>query len=353
MKPILYILISLLLFSCSEKSETAAFVPEKFEVDTLSVKLDYTPRDIIQYKNGFLCRISTYGNDSLPLIYLDKKFKIDNQTTRELNLGLAKNVEAIWTSGDTIFAICGIRNYDIRYRINESWIVRDTGSTNKQNYMYHEKNIPIYEDEEFKVSSCCRGEFGGAVFFYDKKSKRTYSCPSTCLQGIQKINDSYFITSSLAGYFASVVKIDNPRELYEIQNESQLNDCSWYDIYPEEGETKHPDGSHVKHPNGYDRGFETIVDTFEVAILGSFELENHLYWIYSDEQNAYVGYAEDKRLKTIDTIYNKRMYLHEIRDLKHNSNIIPIRSGEMKGLIILEGKKIRIVEFKRNTTNIN
>jgi len=347
MKPILYILISLLLFSCSEKTETVEFVPEKFQIDTLTVELNYTPRDIINYKDGFLCRISPYHNDSLQLIYLNAKFEIDDEITKELNSGLGNNTEAIWTSGDTLFAICGIRNYDIRYRINENWIVLDTGSTNKQNYMYHEKNIPIYEDAEFRVNSCCRGEFGGAVFFYDKKSKKTYSCPSTCLQGIQKIDSSYFITSSLAGYFASVIKIDNPRELYEIQNRAQSNDCSWYDIYPDNPKDE------IKHPKGYDKGYQTVIDTFEVAIIGSFELKNHLYWIYSDSENTYVGYAQDKKLKTIDTIYNKQMYLHEIRDLKHNSNIIPIRSREMKGLIILEGNKIRIVEFKTNTTNMH
>ena len=96
MKPILYILISLLLFSCSEKTETVEFVPEKFQIDTLTVELNYTPRDIINYKDGFLCRISPYHNDSLQLIYLNAKFEIDDEITMELNSGLGNNTEAIW-----------------------------------------------------------------------------------------------------------------------------------------------------------------------------------------------------------------------------------------------------------------
>jgi hypothetical protein len=344
MKPILYILISLLLFSCSEKLETVEFVPEKFQIDTVTIELNYTPRDIIQFKDGFLCRISPYNDDSLQLIYLDNKFQVNYVITKELNFGLGNYANAIWTSSDTLFTICGLRNYDLRYRTNKNWVVLDTGSTNKQNYMHHEKNLPIYEDSEFRVNSCCRGEFGGAVFFYDKKSKKTYSCPATCLSGIQKFNNSFYISSSL--YSASVIKIDNPRNLYEIKNELQLMDCSWYDIYSDK-----PNDVEIKHPKDYDKGFESVLDTFDISILGSFELKNHLYWVYSDTKSAYVGYINDKRLQPIDTIYKKRMYLNEVRDLKHNSNILPIRSREMKGLIILEGNKIRIVEFKSNTTN--
>jgi hypothetical protein len=344
MKPILYILIYLLLFSCSEKPESVEFVPEKFHIDTVTVELNFTPRDIINYKDGFLCRVSPYHNDSLQLIYLNAKFEIDDEITKKLNFGLGNKSETIWTSGDTLFTICGLRNYDIRYRTNKNWIVLDTGSTNKQNYMHHEKNLPIYEDSEFKINSCCRGEFGGAIFFYDKKSKKTYSCRSTCISGIQKFNNSFYISSSL--YSTSVIKIDNPRNLYEIKDEQQLTDCSWYDIYSDK-----PNDVEIKHPKGYDKRIATVLDTFDISILGSFELKNHLYWVYSDTKSAYIGYIKDNRLEAINTIYKKRMYFNEVRDLKHNSNILPIRSREMKGLIILAGNKIRIVEFKSNTPN--
>lgn len=347
MKPILHILFSLLLFSCSEKPEAVEFVPAKFQIDTITVELNYTPRDIIQYRDGFLCRISPDGNESLPIIFLDKNFNLDIEYSKELSLGLSKTTEAIWANGDTLFAICnyGYKKYDVRRRPHNKWTIINTGSVIKESYRSNQKNLPIYKDDEFQVRSCCKGEFGGALYFDDLKSGKTYSCPSTCLASIQKFDGSFYVTSSLAGYFASVIKIDNPRGLFEIHHEGQLNDCSWYDIYPEDPTDE------IKHPKGYDKGYQTIIDTFEIAILGSFELKNHLYWIYSDTENAYVGYAEDKKLKTIDTIYNKQMYRHEIRDLMHNSNIIPIRSREMKGLIILEGNKIRIVEFKSNTTN--
>lgn len=345
MKQILYITIALLFFSCSHKVETVAFIPEKFDIDTVTLELNYTPQDIIQYKGGFLCRILPYNDDSLQLIYLNHNFEINHQITRELNFGLGNNIVAIWTSEDTLFAICGLHKYEVKYRINKNWVLLDTGSTNRQNYMHHEKKIPIYEDSDFIINSCCRGEFGGAVFFYHKKSKKTYSCPSTCLASIQKHNNSFYVSSSL--YSTHIIKIDNPRNLYQIKDKNQLDDCSWYDIYSD-----NPIDVETKHPKGYDKGFETILDTFEISILGSFELKNHLYWVFSDSKITYVGYVKDNQIKKTQVLCNKQLYLNALRDLKHNSNIIPIYSKEMKGLILLEKNKIRIIEFKPNYTKL-
>jgi len=342
MKQILFILISIFIFSCEEKSAAEDFVLEKFEIESSKVSFPYSPRDIIQYKGGYLCRLSPYESDSIQMVFIDSNYQIDHKVNNELNQGAETNILAVWTQGDTLFSISGIgySDYLIRYMIHDTWIIADTGTTNKENYMHHEKNYPIFEDSEYKVSSCCRGEFGGAIFFYDKINQKTFSCPSTCLSGIEKFQNSFYITSSLGGYFSTIIKIDNPRELYEIQNINQLNDCNWYDIYPNES------GGEVKNPDGYDKGYDTIINTFDASILASFELRDYLYYLYSDTKNVYIGHAVNKKLESIDTIYNKAMWTHDVRDLRHNSNIVPIRSREMNGMLILEGKKIKVIVFE-------
>lgn len=341
-KQILYILILLFIFSCEEKSASEDFAIEKFEIEKLKVSFPYAPRDIIQYKDGYLCRLSSYESDSIQMVFLNRNYQIDHQVNNELNQGDTTNILAVWTQGDTLFSISGIgySDYLIRYMTHDTWIVADSGTMNKENYMHHEKNYPIFEDSEYKVSSCCRGEFGGAIFFYDKINQKTFSCPSTCISGIKKFHNSFYITSSLGGYFSSIIKIDNPRELYEIQNTNQLNDCNWYDIYPKEPVDA------VINPDGYDKGYDTIVNTFDASILATFELRDYLYYLYSDTKNVYIGHAVNKKLECIDTVYNKAMWTHSVRDLRHNSNILPIRSREMNGMIILEGNKIKVIAFE-------
>ncbi len=339
------IILSAFLFclSCSEEKGEDIFVPASFQVDSTIISLNYTPRDIIQYKDGYLCRVRRYHEDSMDLIYLNNQFEIQYDFSRTLNESLGKGVNAIWTSNDTLFAIQGYRYYEVSYWANNNWQVVDSGSMTKENYMHQEQNYPIFEDENYVVSSCCKGEFGGAVYFKDKSSQRIFSCEATCIAGVHKIGGSYFVTSSLAhgSGFAKLIEIRDPKKLYEIKDQKQLLDCSWYDIYPDDPRDQ------ISHPVGYtsSRGLEILLDTMGVFILGSFNFENHLYHIYSDMNNAYIGYQNNGVLIPIDTIYNKPMWLSEVRDLEHNANIFPIRSREMKGIILIEGNKLKIVEF--------
>jgi hypothetical protein len=64
--------------------------------------------------------------------------------------------------------------------------------------------------------------------------------------------------------------------------------------------------------------------------------------------NSYIGYINNGKLSPIDTIYSKPMWLSEVRDLKHNSNIFPIRSRGMKGIILRQNNKLKIIEFINN-----
>lgn len=337
----LYSCFLLSLFSCSEKNDNNNFVFEKFIIDTTTVKFKFSPRDIIKYKNGYLCNVNTYGENNQSLIFLNDDFSINETFSKKLNNGLIADINAIWTSNDTLFAVHGFRFYDVRYWTNDKWTVIDTNSMNRETYMHHELNYPIYEDKDFIITSCCRGEFGGAIFFKDKKNGKTYSCKATCLVGIQKIDNSYYVVSSLAHMYGSsqIIKIDNPRNLYEIKNETQLYDCSWYDIYSD-------NSVEIDHPKGHDKGYTVLLDTFSVQILGTFEHKNQQYHIYSDENNTYVGYLKDSKITPLDTICNKTLWMSRVRDLKHNADILPFHGqNALRGIIELNQNKIKLINF--------
>lgn len=328
--------------SCNEGKDKAVFVPANFQVDSSTVKLNYTTREIIQFKDGYLCRVFTYDEDSMDLIYLNKQFELQYDFSLKLNKGLDKGIHAIWTSKDTLFAIQGYGNYKVCYWLNNTWKIKDSGSMTKENYMHQQQNYPIFEDEKYSVSSCCTGEFGGAIYFKDKSSQKIYSCQSTCLVGVYKMDGSYYVSSSLAhgSSRSKIIRIDNPSALYEIKTEKELKDCSWYDIYSE-----NPKEFEIKHPKGFDKGFEVLLDTFEVLIVGSFNYENQQYHIYSDKNKTYLAQLKMGKLTPIKTIYNKAMWLTEVRDLKHNATIYPINCKEMSGIILRKGNKLKIVEF--------
>lgn len=339
MKYTVILTLILIILSCSEKEDI--FIPEKFEIEKLEVEMPHEVRDIIQFENGYV--FYSMSDTNYTIGFLNKDFTFNEEKSKLLNKGDYQWYSSIWTSNDTLYAIIGgWPGYSEVYWKNNNWTTIKSGNVTRETYDSPELEVPIYEDNEFVVNSCCRGEFGGAIFFKEKKTGKYYSCRATCLNGIQKLNGSFYITSSLphASGFARVIKIDDPRNLYEIKRKSQLKDCGWYDIYPEDPRDE------VTHPKGYDKGYQILLDTMDIHIVGAFSHKQHIYHIYSDDNNTYLGYINNKKFITIDTLINKVAWHGEVRDLKHNSNIFPIRSRDLSGVIILNGKKIKLVEFK-------
>jgi hypothetical protein len=333
------ILAILTLLSCNEQKDY--FIPEKFEIEKSNVTLPFEANEIIQFENGYICNFENYDDSSFHLGFIDKTFKLNNIKTKLLNQDL-KLVKSIWTSHDTLFVI---DIFTIKFWKNNHWnILKTLPNEDKTNFKSYELNYPIYNDENFSVKSCCLGEFGGAIYFRDKKSGKTYSCEATSVISVNKIHDSYYVTSSLphGSGFTKVIKIDNPRNLYEIKKKSQLFDCGWYDIYPEDPNNE------IKHPIGYDKGFEVLIDTMDIMIIGSFVKNEQLYHVFSDNKNTYLGYFKNKKPVVLYTIINKPSWYGKVRDIQNNSNLFPIKNRYLNGVILREYNKLKLIEFKIN-----
>ncbi len=332
------------ILSCSEK--VGEFIPENFVIEKSEVILPFEVKEIIQFENGYICNFENYDDTSFNIGLFDKSFNLERAKTILLNSDL-KFVKSIWTSEDTLFVT---DSYTVKYWRNNRWnFYKSLPKEDVTNYKSYQLNYPIYEDNQFIIKSCSRGEFGGAVYFKDKKTRKTYSCEATSIKSVNKIKGSYYVTSSLphGSGFSKVIKINDPKKLYEIKQKSQLLDCAWYDIY-----SKDPRNYEIKHPIGYDKGFEVLVDTIDIMIIGAFVSKNQLYHFFSDNKNTYLGYFNNRKPIVLDTIINKVSWYGAVRDIQNNNNIFPINSRFLNGVIIKEGNKIRLVEFKRITKKI-
>jgi len=56
--------------------------------------------------------------------------------------------------------------------------------------------VPLFEDENYRVTSSCHGEFGSKIYFKNKHATGTYSVESGCPALVNKIGDKYFINTS-------------------------------------------------------------------------------------------------------------------------------------------------------------
>jgi hypothetical protein len=332
------ILFSLILFSCTVQDEK--FVPEKFEIEHTAVKMPLTVKEIIAFEGGYICNFENWEDSTLQIGCLDKNFHLMKRRTMQLNRGL-QFLKSIWTAHDTLFAIDATM---VKYWRNGRWnFKKKLPLEDRTNYMSYELNVPIYEDAQFIVRACSRGEFGGAVFFKDKKTGKTYSCESNCVNAVHKIDGAYYVSSSLAHGcgFSKVLQIADPRKLYEIKKMRQRCDCGWYDIY-----SKDPKIDEIKHPVGYDKGYKVLMDTAAILLTGAFESKGHLYHIFSDSNTTYLGYLNRKKVVVLDTIGNHPSWYYGVRDLQHNPNLFIIRNRKFNGVIVREKNKIRLIKFK-------
>ena len=91
---------------------------------------------------------------------------------------------------------------------------------------------PMYEDEKYVCYSVCHGEFGGAVFFYNKESHQTTFFPTNCAICVMRKKDGYYIISNLAHMIggSTIVGVSSPDSLFKFSDSLFINN-GWKEMY--------------------------------------------------------------------------------------------------------------------------
>lgn len=137
------------------------------------------------------------------------------------------------------------------------------------------KEFPIFKDSVYNVYSICNGEFGGTIYFQNKKTRKSYEAASSCPIVVNKIDNQYYVTNS-----TSILKIEDPEKL----ENSNLN-------------------FKVRLGSRFTKGIETLFDSLNFdnnfGIAASFVRDNKLLNLYTDKQGTYVGEIDTKRMKPV------------------------------------------------------
>lgn len=141
--------------------------------------------------------------------------------------------------------------------------------------LFNKKEFQLYKDNIYKVSSKCRGEWGGFVYFENKHSGIKYKGTATCPVVINKLENVYYVTNYLAHMIghSSVLKIENPERLAEVNSDEET------------------------YSNSYSlQGIKTLIDTFGLRIFSSMVIDNKLVHLYSDKHGTYIGEIINNKL---------------------------------------------------------
>ena len=196
----------------------------------------------------------------------------------------------------------------------------------------------IYEDSLYIVSKTCDGEWGGTIIFKNKITDIEYLTISTCPVVVNKLNNKYYVTNSLAHLCGSsqILEISNPDSLTIVElpkfgreREKKIRDIKWHDF-------------------NLRRGTKSIVDTVGVQILVSFIYNEQLYHIIADDYKTFLAKIENNKFITIDTVSNKSLWTYEpkifISEDKHL--FILFATYEVTGYLDIYENKITVTRSK-------
>lgn len=193
----------------------------------------------------------------------------------------------------------------------------------------------FFEDENFTVKTSCSGEFGGSLFFKDKKTSIVYECEAVCAIVINKIKDSYFVTASLAHMFGST-------SIFEIRDPRSMK------VYKP---SVHPAGGIVYA--GQDEsvstiGTRTLIDSTGVLASISFPYKDKLYHIISGK-NISIAEVVDGKFRVVQELTEKSLWTYGNEVIKNANNHFIVQLGGpdgRKGYLDIFENRIKIYYIK-------
>lgn len=326
------------MFFCSCQGENKKEIKEKFRIQTHH----YSVKDKIKtttFHNGFFYCLSDKGE----LTCLTDEFSVDSVFTSKVN---QFNLDNIFVHNDTLMAERKSHRggFELIFLNNvNNWEVCSTEIQNWKRLIY-ERNKKLFEDDRFVVSGSCFGEFGGSVFFLDKSTKKTYSCPSTCPLTINKIGNEYYLTSTLthlSGH-TEVLKIKEPTKLYNLEIDSLIGVNNWWEILPADKDVS-------ERRNQYLIGTEMILDTVGVLTSASFCYNNKLYLINTDSKETFISEIKGNSLARVNVIFESPLWSYSSNITKYKNFLLTFFiNKKFSGFFVIKNDLISIIIFDHN-----
>ncbi|WP_179334738.1 hypothetical protein [Winogradskyella costae] len=318
---LLTLLITFLISSCGKnrskkiseandiKNSNSEFAIKK---DTFDFTINGDLRKVTYFNGKYYCMFETNqentSNDSKKMIVLDKKGAFVE------DVFIPEGIQ------DMIYYNIRIENDSLflqRAQFDEENFVLGKDVTDFQST--ETRAFKTYEDELFNVYSTCRGEWGGTVFFQDKKTNELFEGSSTCPIVVNKIGTEYFVTNYMGHMigFASVNKISDPRNLEK---------SKW--------DFKSRFGSENQ------KGVEKVLDTMGFYIPTSFVSNSNLVHLYNDDNGTYIAEIENGKMKPIYT-FDFKFYPQFNQQLEDGKLLtFKVVETEKDGILLIDGNNL-------------
>jgi hypothetical protein len=196
----------------------------------------------------------------------------------------------------------------------------------------------FYEDSLYIVFKTCQGEFGGTILFKNKRTGVEYLSHSTCPVVVNKLNNKYYVTNTLAHLsgFSEILEISNPDSMTIVE-------------LPQSGKEREKKIREIRfnEPN-LRKGTKSILDSIGVLTIASFPYNGQLYHIVTDFKKTFLTKIEGNNFVTIDTISSKTFWTYNPRVFvsENGTFVVSFKNNEVNGYLEIFENKITVVRSK-------
>lgn len=332
MKQILTLLILFSMLTSCNEAEKKLSAQIHFTINQYLLPTDTTITYIAYFKDNIICL-----QDDGKFAILDSDYNRNRLLEDKLNSCKPNNM---FTFHDTVF----LDTKNAAYFIDCNFKLQEFKREENRYGSY------LYEDSVFYVYGCCAGEFGGAVFFLNKITNRTYSYFATCATQVLKFKNQYVVCNNLAhlGCTMNFLLVPDPTKLYELADEKLKNHCNWYMEVDSLKNRKEKNA--IGNISFYRRIFGSMS-------LSSFPRGDSLYSIICNDSTTYLAVHNGDTTFERQRIFNKAIQFHQTQVVKAGNKYIclynltngsPVEAyaikGNNSGLFVINDNKIDILD---------
>ena len=271
--------------------------PINLKIDTLIIKNPYYTDDFDDWDDNYINfpkSFSVIYEGNLISLFGNGKFVCHNlndySRNKKIEIKLnSKKFKYHWVIGGKLYA----KSKSILFSGLYQW--------NGIKWKSADIKIPVDEqsillsDDKFIVYRKCSGEFGGTIYFFDRKSKETYFTESTCANTVIKKNEQYQILAHLGHMTGtSEIKIiDDPKKLTKAKN-NQLK--------IERGSLGYQDKT-----NEYSKE----LDLFGIQLFSTFENKGRKLFLTHFNERTFLAEIQGNEIQIVNPLLNNDKYTHD------------------------------------------
>jgi len=199
------------------------------------------------------------------------------------------------------------------------------------------KQPKFFEDDNYIVFGDCHGEWGGTVYFFNKRTQKTYFTQATCANTVTKKDGKYLVLSELGHMSGST-------DLKEIETPDKL-------ALADANKINKPFRGQALGYSDSSKQSKVIFGFYGIQFFASFPFYDKTLYIVNWRQRTFLADITDSTISIVNPLFNDDLYTHQpVTTLYDKRTLVNLDfygiAGEREvSSLIIEGNKIVRVDW--------